>query len=225
MSGKLIVIDGTDGSGKGTQTDLLIAKLKSEGFKVEKADFPRYGNRSATLVEEYLNGKFGSADEVGPYRASIFYACDRYAASFEIKNWLNEDKIVVSNRYVSANMGHQTGKIQDSTERDKFLDWVQNLEFNIFQIPKPDINVLLYMPPEIGQKLVDQKGVRDYIGGDRRDIHEDDLNHLKRAADAFAYVADKYNWININCAPNGNLLTIEEVHNLLWDKIKAEIKL
>jgi len=225
MSGKLIVIDGTDGSGKGTQTDLLIAKLKSEGFKVEKADFPRYGNRSATLVEEYLNGKFGSADEVGPYRASIFYACDRYAASFEIKNWLNEDKIVVSNRYVSANMGHQTGKIQDFTERDKFLDWVQNLEFNIFQIPKPDINVLLYMPPEIGQKLVDQKGVRDYIGGDRRDIHEDDLNHLKRAADAFAYVADKYNWININCAPNGNLLTIEEVHNLLWDKIKAEIKL
>ena len=75
MSGKLIVIEGTDGSGKGTQTDLLISRLKNEGFEVEKADFPRYGNKSAGMVEEYLNGKFGSADEVGPYRASIFYAC------------------------------------------------------------------------------------------------------------------------------------------------------
>ncbi len=223
MPGKLIVIDGTDGSGKGTQTDLLISKLRSEGFDVEKADFPRYGNKSATLVEEYLNGNFGSADEVGPHRASIFYACDRYAASLEMKKWLDEGKIVVSNRYTSANMGHQTGKIKDLTERDEFLDWIQNLEFNIFQIPRPDINILLYMPPEIGQKLVDQKGARDYVGGDKRDIHEADLDHLKNAADAFAYVANKYDWININCAPDGNLLSIETIHDLLWDKIKAEI--
>lgn len=224
MTGKLIVIDGTDGSGKGTQTDLLISRLKNEGFEVEKADFPRYGNKSATLVEEYLNGKFGSADEVGPYRASMFYACDRYAASSEIKSWLTEGKIVVSNRYTSANMGHQTGKIRDTAERDKFLEWIQDLEFNIFGIPKPDINILLYMPPEIGQKLVDQKGSRDYIGGNKRDIHEDDLNHLKNAADAYAYVANKYSWININCAPDDNLLSIDDIHNLLWDKIKEEIK-
>ena len=225
MSGKLIVIEGTDGSGKGTQTDLLISRLKNEGFEVEKADFPRYGNKSAGMVEEYLNGKFGSADEVGPYRASIFYACDRYAASFEIKKWLSEGKIVVSNRYVSANMGHQTGKIKDDAERNNFLEWVQDLEYNIFQIPKPDINILLFMPPEIGQKLVDKKGSRDYVGGEKRDIHEADLNHLQNAANAYAYVAKKYNWVNINCAPDGNLLSIEKIHDLLWDKIKAEINL
>ena len=117
-----IVIDGTDGSGKATQTQLLVEKLKSLGFDVEIADFPQYGQKSAGLVEEYLNGVYGSAQDVGPYRASILYAVDRYAASFKIKKWLEEGKIVVSNRYVSANMGHQAGKIKDYAERDKFLD-------------------------------------------------------------------------------------------------------
>ncbi|MBU4493296.1 MAG: thymidylate kinase, partial [Nanoarchaeota archaeon] len=107
MKGKFIVIAGTDGSGKATQIKILVKRLKDKGYEVEIADFPQYGKKSAALVEEYLNGKFGLAEEVGPYRASIFYACDRYAASFKIKEWLDEGKIVVSNRYVSANVGHQ----------------------------------------------------------------------------------------------------------------------
>ncbi|MEI6626980.1 MAG: thymidylate kinase [bacterium] len=222
--GKLIVIDGTDGSGKGTQTALLIERLKKEGFPVETTDFPQYGQKSAGPVEDYLTGKYGTAEEVGPYRASIFYACDRYAASLQMKKWLDEGKIIVSNRYVSANMGHQAGKIADPLERDHFLDWLDNLEFNIFGIPKPDINVLLYMPPEIGQQLVDQKGKRDYVGGQKRDIHEADLNHLKNAADAFRYVANKYHWLTINCAPNGELKTPETIHKLLWEEIKNQLK-
>jgi dTMP kinase len=121
------------------------------------ADFPRYGERSAVLVEDYLNGKFGSAQDVGAYRASIFYACDRYAASFQIKQWLEEGKIVISNRYVSANMGHQSGKIKEIPEVEKFLAWLENLEYEIFQIPRPDATMLLYMPVKIGQELVDQK--------------------------------------------------------------------
>jgi dTMP kinase len=104
MKGKFIVIDGTDGSGKATQTELLVKRLEAEGYAVVMADFPRYGERSAMLVEDYLNGKFGSAQEVGPYRGSIFFACDRYAASFQIKQWLEEGKLIISNRYVSANM-------------------------------------------------------------------------------------------------------------------------
>ncbi len=104
--GKLIVIDGTDGSGKATQTNLLVEKLKQKNYDVEIADFPQYGLRSSALVEDYLNGKFGTAKEVGPYRASIFYACDRYAASFKIKKWLEQRRIVICNRYVSANQGH-----------------------------------------------------------------------------------------------------------------------
>jgi dTMP kinase len=218
--GKLIVIDGTDGSGKATQTNLIVEKLKKEGHDVEIADFPRYGKTSASLIEDYLNGKFGSAKEVGPYKASIFYAVDRYAASFQLKKWLEQGKIIICNRYVAANMGHQAGKIDNKKERDKFLDWLDNLEYNIFEIPKPNVNILLYMPPEIGQKLVDKKGHRDYINGNKRDIHEADLDHLRDAAESYKYVAKKYNWLIIDCAPNNKLKTIEEIHELIWEKIK-----
>jgi len=220
MTGKLIVIDGTDGSGKATQTKLLVEKLRKEGYKVAVADFPQYGQKSAILVEEYLNGKFGSAKEVGPYRASIFFACDRYAAAPKIRKWLEEGKIVIANRYASANMGHQAGKIKNKKERDKFLEWEENLEFNIFNIPRPDVNLLLYMPPTIGQKLVDNKGHRDYVNGKKRDLHEADLEHLRDAAEAYKYIAEKYSWPIIDCAPGNKLKTREEIHKLVWDKIK-----
>ena len=221
--GKLIVISGTDGSGKGTQTKLLVKRLKQENYPVEVTDFPQYGQKSAALVEEYLNGKFGTADEVGPYRGSIFYACDRYEASFRMHKWLKEGKIIVSNRYVSANMGHQAGKIQDLAERDKFLNWLEDLEYNIFGIPRPDKNILLYMPPEVAQKLVDEKGHRDYIGGHKRDIHEDDLPHLKNAASAYSYVAKKYNWTTINCAKDNKALPRETIHEMVWNEVKKII--
>ena len=218
-TGTFIVIDGADGSGKGTQTTLLVERLKKEGFDVEVTDFPRYGQRSAFMVEDHLNGLFGSADEVGPHRASIFYACDRYAASFEIKKWLQEGKIVVSNRYVSSNMGHQAGKIKDPEKRDEFLGWLEHLEYDIFEIPKPDVNVLLHVPPEIGHQLIGKKEKRDYIKEGKRDIHEADLNHLKNASEAYSYVAQKYGWHIIDCAPQSSLKSIEEIHELLWDKI------
>jgi dTMP kinase len=216
MKGKFIVIDGTDGSGKGTQTELLVKRLEAEGHAVALADFPRHGQRSATLVDDYLTGAFGTAEEVGAYRASIFFACDRYAASFEIKKQLEEGKIVISNRYVSANMGHQAGKIKEISEVEKFLVWLENLEYGIFDIPKPDATILLYMPVEIGQQLVDKKGNRDYVGGENRDIHEDDIGHLTDAASAYLYVAKKYNWPTVQCAPDSNLRTIEDIHEELW---------
>ena len=218
--GIFIVIDGTDGSGKATQTKLLMEKIEQTGRQVKMIDFPQYGQKSAGLIEEYLNGKYGSANEVGPYRASIFYACDRYVASSQINKWLDEGNIVISNRYVSSNMGHQAGKISDLQERDKFLEWLFELEYNLFGIPKPDLNILLYLPPEKGQELVDNKGHRDYVGGQKRDIHEADLEHLKNAAEAYRYVADKYNWITIDCAPNNELLSIDKINDLLWQEIK-----
>lgn len=221
--GKFIVIDGTDGSGKATQTQLLIQKLEAEGYAVAMADFPRYGERSAALVEDYLNGHFGTAEEVGPYKASIFFACDRYAASFEIKQWLEEGKIVICNRYVSANMGHQAGKIKDISEVEMFLAWLEDLEYKKFAIPQPDATILLYMPVEIGQQLVDKKEHRDYVGGEKRDIHEDDVNHLTDAASAYLYVAKKYDWPVIQCAPDNQLRTIEEIHKELYSVVKKII--
>lgn len=223
MSGKLIVIDGTDGSGKGTQTELLVKRLEAEGYDVALADFPRYGERSATMVEDYLNGKFGSAQDVGPYRASVFYACDRYAASFQIKEWLAQGKIVVSNRYVSASMGHQAGKIKNIADVDVYLAWLENLEYTIFGIPQPDATILLYMPVEIGQQLVDQKGDRAYVGGKARDIHEADIHHLTDAASAYQYVANKYHWPIIHCAPEGALRAIPDIHEELWMLVQTII--
>jgi len=223
MKGKLIVIDGTDGSGKATQTGLLVKRLEAEGYAVAMADFPRYGEKSAILVEQYLNGQFGSAEEVSPYIASTFYAYDRYAASEVISQWIEEGKIVISNRYVSANMGHQAGKIKEVSEVDKFLIWLEDLEYGKFAIPIPDATVLLYMPVEIGQQLVDKKGDREYVGGQKRDIHEADINHLTDAASAYLYVAKKYNWPIIQCAPDGKLRTIEDIHEELWNLVSKII--
>jgi len=218
VSGKLIVISGMDGSGKATQANLLVEKIKSLNKEVEISDFPQYGNWSAVFVEKYLNGQFGTAQEVGPYRGSIFYALDRYHKSFEMKQWLQQGKIIISNRYVSANQGHQGGKIKDSEERKKYIDWVEHLEFEIFKIPKPTINIFLHVPPEIGQKLVDKKGARDYVGGQKRDIHEADLDHLKDAEESYLYMVNNYpNWIKIDCTQNNQILTIEEIHQKVWE--------
>lgn len=218
-----IVIDGTDWSGKGTQTKLLVDRLKSEWYNVEMADFPQYWKKSAWMVEEYLNWNLWTAEEVGPYRASVFYAIDRYEASKNIKQWLSEGKIVISNRYVSSNMGHQAWKIHDLKERDKFLDWLEDFEYNLFWIPKPDLNILLYMPTEIGQQLVDKKASREYIHGQKRDIHEADLKHLKDAAEAYKYVAEKYKRTVIDSAPNGELQSIESISNQLRNIVKKFI--
>jgi len=144
-SGKFIVIDGTDGSGKTTQLNLLKAKLEQDGYAVEVADFPQYNNKSAGLVEEYLSGKYGQADEVSPYQASIFYAVDRFDASTKIRQWLTAGKIVLANRYTSANLGHQGCKIDNPLERRIFFSWLFDLEYKIFQIAKPDLSIILHV--------------------------------------------------------------------------------
>ena len=222
--GQFIVIEGTDGSGKGTQVALLIDRLKKEGVGVEVADFPQYDNFSSAFVSKYLRGEYGTANEVGPYRASVFYALDRYDKSFDIKRWLAARKVVVSNRYVSANMGHQTGKIEGKKKRDQFLAWLENLEYKIFNIPKPDVVILLYMPPEVGQKLVDQKATRSYTKGKKRDIHEADIDHLRKASEAYLYVAKKYGWKIINCVEKGILLSREEIHKKIFDFLRKRLK-
>lgn len=224
MKGKFIVIDGLDGTGKGTQTALLIERIKKEGYSIETKDFPQYGTKSAGPVEEYLNGKYGSSKEVGPYRGSILFAVDRYDASFEIRQWLEEGKNVVCNRYVSANLGHQGGKIEDETKRQEYFDWITNLEYNLFEIPKPDINIFLHLAPEIAQTLVDQKGHRDYVGGAKRDIHEADLDHLRDTEKVFLQLAEIMpNASLIKCAPEGELLTREVIHEMIWEIVKKQL--
>ncbi len=222
--GIFIVFDGTDGSGKATQTELLVRKLRKEGRQVEKIDFPQYGKKSAGLVEEYLNGEYGKADEVGPYRASIFYACDRYAASFQIKKWLQSGKIVIANRYTAANMGHQGGKIKKNSERRKYFHWLYDLEYRIFEIPRPDLNLILHVEAAIAQKLALQKRKRRYLKKNRADIHERDLKHLRNAEKVYLEISRTLPNISlIECMKKGNLMTKSEVHSLVWTKIRKRL--
>lgn len=223
-SGKFIVIDGTDGTGKATQANLLGERLMREGFHVKMADFPQYGQKSAGPIEDYLNGKYGTADAVGPYRASIFFAIDRYDASFKIRRWLQEGNIVICNRYVTANMGHQGGKIRDASERKRYFEWLFELEYGIFNIPKPDLNIILHLDPFLAQQLVDKKGHRDYVNGAKRDIHEADINHLKNAEKAYLQLVDTFPGFSLlECAEGGVLPGPEIIHDKLWQIMVEKI--
>ena len=213
------MIDGTDGSGKATQTEFLAGRLRRSGFDVESADFPQYNTKSAGLVEEYLSGKYGGPEEVGPYRASIFYAADRYDASFKIRRWLRGGKIVIANRYVTANMGHQGGKIDNPLEKKHFFDWLYELEYEIFNIPRPDLNIILHVPAEISQRLARGRQKLDWVGK-TNDIHQEDLGHLKKAEQAYLQIAQSYpNFALIECAAYGQILSREKISDLIWERI------
>ena len=219
-SGKLIVIDGTDGSGKTTQLHLLAQRLKQEGFLVEVADFPQYNTKSAGLVEEYLSGKYGGPGEVTPYQASIFYAADRFDANFKIKKWLEEGKIVLSNRYVSANMGHQGAKISNSLERKVFFNWLNDLEYKLFNISRPDLSLILHVPATIAFDLAKERAREDWVGK-TKDIHESDLNHLRAAEEVYLEIAQTIpGFTLIECSLNNKILEREAISELIWVQVR-----
>ena len=219
--GCFIVVDGTDWSWKRTQTDRLVEKLRWEWYEVEKIDFPQYWKPSAWPTEEYLSGKFWSADDVTPYQASILYAVDRFSAAWKIRKWLEEWKVVISDRYVSANMWHQAWKIADLKERDEFLEWLENLEYWILNIPRPDVQVFLYLDPEISRNLALK--VEKPNMDKSKDIHENDANHMRKASEAFLYVAKKFNWIQIDCARDWEMRTIDDIGEELYEKVNASL--
>jgi len=220
MRGTFIVVDGTDGSGKGTQTTRLHDRLVAADRDVLLVDFPRYGHPAAHFVERYLRGEYGALSEVDAYRASTFYALDRFDASAEIRAALARGAVVVSNRYVSANKGHQMAKISDPEERRRFLAWLNHLEYEILGIPKPDLTILLHVPADVGFDLVARKDERAYLHGKVRDIHEDDRAHLRAAEEAYVSllgVDTVENWHCLECVEGGRLLSIEEVQERVWE--------
>lgn len=225
LGGKLIVIAGGNGAGKKTQCDLLVARLKREGFVGAYADFPQHDKLSSYFVRKYLNKEYGHPNKVGPYRASIFFALDRYDDSERLHKELERGSIIVSNRYVSANIGHQGGKIKDETERNKFLNWLLNFEFNLMGIPKPDLVIYLHVPPEIADKLIEKKEVstRRYIKTGNKDAHEIDPEHNKNAEKAFIYASKKYGWPMIKCIANDVLRLREAIHEEIWSLVRPLI--
>lgn len=219
--GKIFVIDGTDGSGKETQFKLLCEKFEEKGIPYYKMSFPRYNNPSSTLVKMYLGGEFGdNAQEISPYVASLFFSVDRYAGyKQEIEKEIKTDKIIILDRYTTANMIHQAGKIQDMEERDKFLEWLWDLEFNIMGLPVPDEVFFLEMKPEFAEILM--KNRKNKITNENeKDIHEKNKEHMIAAYEAGCYVADKYKWKKIVCYEKDIIRTIEDIHNEIYTEIK-----
>lgn len=215
-----LVIDGIDGSGKGTQVEILRKHFEGLGKKVKILDYPRYGHTSSFMVQKYLNGEYGKT--LSPKLASIFYAIDRYDSMMDKKYVdFEEYDYIISNRYVSANMIHQTGKIENDDEAKEFLDWLYDLEYNIFWIPKPDTVIFLNVTPEVSQKLVLQKEERNYLkDGKKMDLHEEDMSHLENAWKKAMKVVEMYDdWVKIDCVENGEILPIP----LITEKILSEI--
>jgi dTMP kinase len=222
--GKLIVIEGTDGSGKATQTALLLQKLKFKGYEVETIDFPRHGESSAKLVDLYLNGFFGKSTEIDPVFVSSFYAIDRLLNKEKIESWLQEGKIVIADRYASSNMGHQGAKIHDDAERENLFKWLNKLEFEEMKISKPDIHIFLHVPTEIAFELIEKKNKRDYIQGETgRDGHEKDILHLKNAELAYLHASKLFDWKIVDCTENCQLLSIEKIHEKVWQEVSQII--
>ncbi len=216
--GKFIVFEGIDGSGKSTQTKLLVQRLKKEKRTVATFDFPQYGKKSAGLVEEYLSGKYGSLKEVGPYQASIFYAVDRYDASFEIRRTLSKGIIIVSDRYIGSNVEHQGSKISSLSARKKFFSWLYDLEYNIFQAPKPTKSFLLKVPSRVAQRLCENKERRKTK---KIDIHEQNLKHLQNAERSYLSAVRLFpkDFMIIECMEGNRLLSQEQIHEKIWKEV------
>lgn len=227
--GKLIVIDGIDGSGKATQTAFLAKRLREEGLKVKTIDFPRYyDNFFGELIGQYLSGKFGDFTEVDPRIASVLYASDRFESSSAIKKWLDEGFIVVSDRYVSANQIHQGGKIKSISSRKKFLKWLDTMEYGIFKIPKPDLVIYLDVPFEVSKKWLENKVLKrskKYLGK-RKDVAEDNLMYLKNSRESALYLNKiNKNWDKISCCKGNVCMFPEQVHEKVFGIIKKKLKI
>jgi dTMP kinase len=220
--GKLVVIDGTDGSGKGTQTDLLLKYLDAQKIKNKYIDFPRYYTSfHGRMVGRYLSGEFGSLDSASPYLTSLFYALDRLTARDEIVDWLEEGNTVVANRYTTSSMAFQTARIEKS-KREEFLKWLYEMEYKEHKLPKEDLVLFLYVPVEISQKLIEQKAKRDYTKGQKKDINEANVAYQKEVLTLYLELAKKNpHWVVIKCTDNkGNLLSVEKVHSMIISSLK-----
>ena len=209
--GKLIVIEGLDGSGKSTQLELLQKNLLESGIDCKSVSFPDYDNPSSTLVKMYLKGEFGKKPEdVNAYAASVFYTVDRYA-SYK-SNWgeyYQNGGTVVSGRYTTSNAVHQASKL-DSSEWESFLNWLYDFEYKKIGIPKPDKVIFLDMPVEVSQKLLSKRYEGD---NSKKDIHESDTEYLERCRKAAVFTAEYSDWEIIPCSENGEARPLDDIAN------------
>jgi len=227
--GKLIVIDGTDGSGKATQVDLLMKHLQKDGYKVKIVDFPEYyKNFFGKFIGHCLSEQYYNFLHVHPKIASVLYAADRWESSKEMVKWLEGGYIVIANRYVSANQIHQGGKIKSSKKRNDFMKWLDTMEYEVFKIPRPDLTLYLSLPINIVLNLLkdrnSSKMKREYLKK-KKDVHESDVEHLINSRkSALKLEKEIPNFIKIECSDKKGILSREAIHVMIYEKVKKIIK-
>ena len=222
--GKLIVIEGTDSSGKETQTKRLFEKLEEKGLKVKKISFPNYDSPACEPVKMYLAGAFGEdAMKVNPYPVSTMYAIDRYASfKTDWEKFYNEDGIIVTDRYVTSNMVHQASKIRDLDEKKKYLNWLEDLEYEKMGIPRPDLVIFLNMPTEMAVRLMAERKNK-ITGEEKKDIHERDKEYLKESHANACKIANIYNWKEIKCNDGERIKTIKEIGEEVFSLVEEVV--
>ena len=212
--GKLIVIEGTDGSGKSTQFKLLTERVAAEGHAFQKLVFPQYAEPSSALIRMYLGGEFGTKpSDVNAYAASAFYAVDRYASYKKVwGQWYEDGGLVLSDRYTTSNAVHQASK-EPAEKQGQFLKWLYEFEYDKMGLPRPDLTVYLDVPTDFTEKMMRS---REAATNTTADIHEQDLEYLATCRRTGKAAAEFYGWTVINCVRDGRMRSIEDIHEEIY---------
>ena len=216
MNGKLVVIDGIDGSGKSTQIELLKKYLTDKNIPFEIVSFPQYGkNEYAEKIHDYLSGKLGKLNEVNPHEIAKLYAEDRKTVRDLIKGWLEDGKLVIANRYISASKAHLGANLAEGG-RQEFMKWIDKLEYETNEMPKEDLTILLNVDPKVGQKNSQEKN--------HPDLHEDNLKHLENARKIYLELSqEEENWVVVECMRDGNMRVPEDINQEIANIINGII--
>lgn len=226
-AGRLIAIEGIDGSGKRTQLDLLARSFDMRGISHVRVSFPRYESFFGKLVARFLNGDFGALDQVDPHLSALLYAGDRFEAKIELEAALASGKTILADRYVGSNLAHQTARMP-SDKRESFLSWLRELEYKLYGLPKEDLVIYLRVPAREAHRLIALKKERKYTNL-RHDLQEADVRHLEQAAGIYESLSQRPNWTSVNCysdagsGTGGKLLPPERIHEGILATIDARL--
>lgn len=218
--GRLIVVEGSDGSGKATQTQLLVDHLKKNHLKVKQIEFPRYYTSfHGEIVARFLRGEFGQMQTVSPYLISLAYALDRLSLREQINDWLKQGYLIIANRYVTSSIAHQAARLPQN-QREEFIEWLDTLEYRVHKLPREDLVIYLYVSWQIGQKL-SQQAKKAYLNG-QKDIAEVDIKHLQETEKMYEWLlTHKKNWVKIDCVKGGKIKSREEIQREIRQIIKV----
>lgn len=221
--GKLIVLEGIDGSGKHTQLEMLGRAMRDRGIPYATIDFPQYDGFFGRMIAEYLNGKFGTLNAVNAHFSALLFAGDRLENKKQLETLLDEGKLVLADRYIASNLAHQGARVSPTRQRD-FRKWLEQLEYDIYRLPREDLVIYLRLPAARAQKLIHRKRVRSYTHR-RKDLQEASLKHLKRAAEIFERLARQAHWATVNCMEprKKKVRAPEEIHSDVMAILRARI--